>query len=227
MFDNSQRLKTLDWLVPDARAAFQALIAEAKRRGYLPSIVSAVRTCAEETNLASNKSGKVKRSWHVLGRAVDIELHLGAPADDPAKFYRELAAWWEQQGGTWGGRWETSFQPFPGVTTDVMHFQWTPGMGDAPPRTVWPDGLDCDQVDAIQAAVLGRSATSPAPSSPGPSSGSSSPPATSPNNSPAPPQKKNLLPTLEQASAFYWLGVALRRASRFTFGAVELAAGGP
>ncbi len=210
MFDDPQRLKTLEWLVPDARAAFEALISEANARGMHPSIVSAVRTCAEETNLASNPSRTPKRSWHVLGRAVDIELHAGAPEDDPAKHYRELGAWWEQQGGTWGGHWETTFQPFPGVTTDVMHFQWTPGLGDSP-RRFWPDGLTCAQVDALQAATLGRSATSPASGS----SGSSTPPATSPSGSSS-PEKKSPLPSVEQGSAFWWLGLALQRASRFT-----------
>jgi len=223
VFDDPQRLKTLAWLVPDARAAFEALISEATRRGYLPSIVSAVRTCAEETNLKSNTSGQPKRSWHVLGRAVDIELHKGAPADDPAKFYRELADWWTQQGGTWGGHWETSFQPFPGVTTDVMHFQWTPGLGDAPPRTTWPDGLTCAQVDVLQAAALGRSATTPAPGS----SGSSTSPASSPNESSS-PEKKSPLPTVDQASAFWFLGLELQRASRFTWPRVRVVVlGGP
>lgn len=209
MFDDPQRLKTLAWLVPDARAAFELLLAEATRRGYQPSIVSAVRTCAEETNLASNPSRTPKRSWHVLGRAVDIELHLGAPQDDPAKFYRELADWWTQQGGTWGGNWPTSFQPFPGVTTDVMHFQWTPGLlGDSPSRTIWPDGMTCAQVDALQAATLGRSATSPSGSSGG-------------------TQKKSL-PTVEQALPFYWWGLELQRASRFTLQSGRVVvAGGP
>ena len=205
MFDDRNRLKTLDWLVPDAREAFATLLAEATRRGYLPSIVSAVRTCAEETNLASNPSGKAKRSWHVLGRAVDIELHLGAPADDPTKFYRELGQWWREQGGTWGGDWPTSFQPFPGFTVgDVMHFQWTPGLGDSPPRSTWPDGLTCSQVDVLQAAALGRSPSSPATS----------------------PEKKSL-PTLEQGLDFFWLGWALRQRSRSSWPRVRVDAGGP
>lgn len=223
MFDDPQRLKTLAWLVPDAREAFERLLAEATRRGYLPSIVSAVRTCAEETNLASNPSRTPKRSWHVLGRAVDIELHLGAPKDDPAKFYRELADWWVQQGGTWGGHWETSFQPFPGVTTDVMHFQWTPGLGDSPPRTTWPDGLTCAQIDALQAATLGRSPAAQPPSS----SGSSSTPAPPASGSSGGPEKKSL-PTVAEALPFYWLGLELRRELRSTLlSARVVAAGGP
>jgi hypothetical protein len=216
MFDDPVRLKTLRWLVPDARSAFEALMTRATALGYLPAIVSAVRTCDEESNLASNTSRTPRRSWHVLGRAVDVELRLGPPADDPAKFYRELAAWWESIGGTWGGRWETSLRTLPGITTDVMHFQWTPGLGDNPPASVWPMGATCDQVDRIQTAVLGAdpakrippsSAPVPAPSSPGL------------------PQKKSL-PTVEQALEFFWLGQALRRASRLSFGRVVIDAGG-
>ncbi len=175
MFQNQERLKTLAFLVPDARAAFERLIAEATTRGFHPTIVSAVRTCCEEKNLASAK-GKGTRSWHIFGRAVDIELHLGAPADDPAKFYRELGEWWESQGGTWGGRWTTSWPTAPGVpgaSGDVMHFQFTPPpLSDVPPQELWPTGADCSTIDANQTAYLRRDAVNatpapaPAPSSP-------------------------------------------------------------
>src|SRR5258707_4182980 len=162
MFQDQERLKTLAFLVPDARAAFAKLLDEANRRGLHPTIVSAVRTCCEEKNLASAK-GKGTRSWHIFGRAVDIELHLGAPADDPAKFYRELGEWWEQMHGTWGGRWTSSWPVAPGVpgaAGDVMHYQFTPPpLSDVPPQELWPTGADCATIDANQTAYLGRDAT--------------------------------------------------------------------
>jgi hypothetical protein len=181
LFHNQERLKTLAYLVPDARAAFERLIAEATTRGFHPTIVSAVRTCCEEKNLASAK-GKGTRSWHIFGRAVDIELHLGAPSDDPAKFYRELGEWWESQGGTWGGRWTTSWPAAPGVpgaSGDVMHFQFTPPpLKDVPPQELWPTGATCATIDAHQTAYLGRDAVNATPPSPvvtptGPSSSAS------------------------------------------------------
>ena len=170
MFQDATRLKTLAFLVPDARAAFQRLLDYANAQGWHPTIVSAVRTCCEEKNLASAK-GKGTRSWHIFGRAVDIELHIGAPADDPAKYYRALAEWWEPQGGTWGGRWTASWPVAPGVpgaSGDVMHFQWTPApLGDVPPQEFWATGASCSDIDAKQLAYLGTpDITIPPPAGP-------------------------------------------------------------
>jgi len=154
-FNDPERLKTLNRLVPDARQAFEALMSEATARGYLPSIVSAVRNCTEQGQLALTKA---KRSWHVFGRAVDIELHKGAPKDDPGKFYRELGEWWEQQGGTWGGRWTELYPVAPGVpgaAGDVLHFQWTPApLTTGVPKSLWPEGASCEVVQAMADAYL-------------------------------------------------------------------------
>jgi hypothetical protein len=173
-FDDPERLKTLRFVVADARQHFDELLAEAERRGYLPSIVSAVRTCAEQGGLAQTKA---KRSWHVLGRAVDIELHKGAPKDDQAKFYRELGEWWEQRGGTWGGRW-TDLYPngLPGIAGgapgDLVHFQWTPApLTTGVPAELWPRDATCEEVQAIAEryrANGGRLPSSPSSSSSGP-----------------------------------------------------------
>lgn len=205
MFQNQDRLKTLAYLVPDARVAFTALMAEATKRGFLPTIVSAVRTCCEEQNLASAK-GKGTRSWHIFGRAVDIELHLGAPSDDPAKFYRELGEWWESQGGTWGGRWTTSWPTAPGVpgaSGDVMHYQFTPPpLADTPPQELWPTGATCTTIDANQTAYLGRDAVNGKPPSSAPATpagGSSSSPPVKKKEVP-PPRARLLLASLLAAS---------------------------
>jgi hypothetical protein len=209
MFQDQERLKTLAYLVPDARAAFEKLIAEATSRGLLPTIVSAVRTCCEEKNLASAK-GKGTRSWHILGRAVDIELHLGAPADDPALHYRELGEWWESLGGTWGGRWVTSWPTAPGVpgaSGDVMHFQFTPPpLKDVPPQELWPTGADCTTIDANQTAYLGRDAVhGGAPSSP-PAPVVVQPSSPSSPSSPASPpiKKKGRPPATQPPGLWFW-----------------------
>lgn len=175
-FHDPERLKTLRYVVADARPHFAALLDEATRRGYLPAIVSAVRTCSEQGSLAQTKA---KRSWHVFGRALDIELRLGAPKDDPAKFYRELGEWWEQQGGTWGGRWTTLYPSgLPGIAGgaagDLVHFQWTPApLTTGVPASLWPKQATCEQVMENAARYLasgGNEPSSPsgaiAPSSP-------------------------------------------------------------
>jgi hypothetical protein len=213
LFNDPERLKTLAFIVADARPAFDALITEAKARGFLPSIVSAVRNCAEQGSLAQTKA---KRSWHVFGRAVDIELHKGAPKDDPAKFYRELGEWWEQQGGTWGGRW-TDLYPngLPGIAGgapgDLVHFQWTPApLTTGVPAELWPKDATCDEVTAKAAAYFasgGRSSAS-APS-PRPPTGSPATPAPSASDG----KKKAEL----RAGLSFWLwGLLLQRRLRIT-----------
>lgn len=136
------RRYTLAALIPEARAAFERLIAYAKARGWKPAIVSAVRTCEEQKGTAS----KTSRTWHFFGRAIDLELR-GAPPSA----YAELGAWWEAEGGIWGGRWTTLYPEAPGVpglAGDVMHFHWAEG--ETVPEDVWPRAVtDCAEVDRI------------------------------------------------------------------------------
>lgn len=156
-FNDPERLKTLRFVVAEARPHFDALLAEATARGYLPAISSSVRNCNEQGHLANTKA---KRSWHVFGRAVDIELRKGAPLSDPAKFYRELGEWWEARGGTWGGRWTNIYpQGLPGIAGgapgDLVHFQWTPApLTTGVPQALWPTGATCDEVTANAARYL-------------------------------------------------------------------------
>ncbi len=158
MFDDPSRLKTLAGIVAEARPAFELLLAEATRRGFQPYIVSALRTCDEQHNLAGTMA---KRSWHVLGHAVDIELHARGDEPDMATAYRALGQWWKDQGGTWGGDWEKLYPvPHPAgwcgpedLAGDPCHFQWTGGR-EAVPKELWPDGLSCAEVDALQSRYL-------------------------------------------------------------------------
>lgn len=140
-FTKDERLHTLSALVPEAREPFARLLEQAKIWNMGPAIVSARRTCDEETHLAASNMKDKTRSWHVLGRAVDVELR-GKVRD-----YKKLGEWWEDQGGTWGGIW-TSLYPqapgVPGMSGDVMHFQWTHG-AEAVPRDIWDPSLPCDE----------------------------------------------------------------------------------
>jgi hypothetical protein len=125
--------------VPEARAQFEALIQEAARRGFKTQIISAVRTCAEQRAV----NPKAPRSWHPLGRAIDVEFPGATVAD-----YTALGEWWEARGGVWGGRWIEQYPVAPcgplGAAGDVCHFQWTRGLTA---DLVWQGGT-CEDVSA-------------------------------------------------------------------------------
>jgi len=137
---------TIKDIIPEARGAFRALLAEAGRRGLQPKILSAGRTCADQNRLKGQGSAVTGasgcQSWHVLGRALDVRLVPGSCAT-----YRAMGQWWEAQGGFWGGRW-THF----GECGDAMHFHW-PEEGYAPGV---PPGCPSDpnQCEAYREAYL-------------------------------------------------------------------------
>lgn len=126
---------TLDGIVPAARPYFDALLARAESWGMQPVIGDALRTCADQA-----ATSQIDRSWHVFGRAVDLQLR-GADA------YRRLGEWWESVGGTWGGRWTVTYPP----DGDFQHFQWSDGLDGIPDR-IWPRGQVCDDARAAYLA---------------------------------------------------------------------------
>ena len=86
---------TLSDIVPTVRPAFQQLLGKAAALGMRPHIRSAGRTCADQDVQlragASHASGC--RSWHTMGRAVDLDLSPNTYAS-----YELLGQWWEEQG---------------------------------------------------------------------------------------------------------------------------------
>ena len=122
---------SLDGVVPSVRPAFEMLIEQAEQWGMLPRIGDALRTCEEQRGASSSKVRE--RSWHVLGRAIDVELVGGLAA------YRRLGEFWESLGGTWGGRWTDTYPP----NGDFQHFQWSGGH-DGIPDSVWPSSEPCE-----------------------------------------------------------------------------------
>lgn len=141
-----ERQHTLSGIVPSALPAFSELLEQAKAWGMKPRIVSALRTCDEQRSSAASKV--YERSWHVLGRAVDLELH-GSGA------YMRLGQFWESMGGTWGGRWMELYPP----DGDFMHFQWSAGR-DGIPDSLWPKGERCE---TARERYLDSEATNPLP----------------------------------------------------------------
>lgn len=138
-------------IVPEARPAFEALLQQATDLGMSPVIRGAGRTCAMQNALAAQGTrvtgASLCRSMHVLGRALDLNLHPGTCAT-----YTKLGQIWESMGGTWGGRWTEQFGP----CGDAGHFHWYPKPGGGsygtPPPEVCPSTLqnvaECEEIRA-------------------------------------------------------------------------------
>lgn len=143
---------TIEDIVPDARGAFDELLSAAQQMGFSPSIGknSAGRTCATQQALKGQgptvTGAGMCRSFHVLGRALDIDISPSTCAN-----YSKLGELWESWGGTWGGRW-TQF----GSCGDARHFQWSYGIQTVP-DTVCPPDVTLEECEAIRADYLAES----------------------------------------------------------------------
>jgi hypothetical protein len=123
-------------------------------------IRSGRRTCAEQQDLyAIGRSHNLSsapvtyaagcRSWHVLGRAVDLYIVDPATGNPLASCaaYEALGELWEQMGGVWGGR----FSGF-GSCGDAGHFEWHPGTTI---EDFCPDPSACSEVEARVVRQIG------------------------------------------------------------------------
>lgn len=117
-----RRRWTTDALHEDAAPHFAELIAHAEALGLSPRIADAVRSPREQREERWRKSSTVDCSWHLGGRALDLELKGKGLEYDPD--YEVLGEWWKEKGGEWGGR----FAGY-GEHGDFRHFEWAPGMG--------------------------------------------------------------------------------------------------
>jgi len=125
-------------LTSDTQAALKRLAAFSERQlGRRISFVSTLRSCAQQNSLYAQgrtTGGRIVtnaegcESWHVLGRAADINLGPGATRDD----YNTLGLFWEDLGGRWSGR-------FEGLD-DPGHFEWHPGVRI---HDICPDPSNC------------------------------------------------------------------------------------
>jgi hypothetical protein len=88
-------------------------------------------------------------SWHVLGRAVDVDPIDSAGKMQPQNAYRTAGDMWQAMGGKWGGY-------FPGFP-DIGHFEWHPGLTI---EQVCPSSVYCSEIEAsIQTSMpFGRAA---------------------------------------------------------------------
>lgn len=134
---------------PDTHRAVRRLV---RQSDATVRVRSGRRSCAEQRDLygigrrynvgsppVTHADGC--RSWHVLGRAVDLDILDPATgrAVVPCAAYEALGVAWEQMGGVWGGR----FSGF-GSCGDAGHFEWHPG---ATIEDYCPDPSACEEVE--------------------------------------------------------------------------------
>jgi hypothetical protein len=139
-------------LTPWTRSKITALINFASKNGIDARVVSTRRSCAEQDAIYESGAGVATQakgciSWHVWGRAADLEL------SGPASDYALLGDKWKEWGGVWGG--DFSFG-------DIGHFEWHPGVkieevcpneGACPdPNAPWPEDRPLFLRPAVQLA---------------------------------------------------------------------------
>ena len=104
------------------------------------------RTCGEQNQLYAQGRGgggdivtyaSGCTSWHVLGRALDVDVINRAGSMQPESAYRVAGQIWHTLGGVWGG----TFPGFP----DIGHFEYHPGLKI---EDVCPSATYCDAVQA-------------------------------------------------------------------------------
>lgn len=109
------RLSALD---RGGRDAAQAFVAYLQRSGWPIIVTSAVRSVAQQQQLArQNPSGlpvaAPERSRHVQRRAFDLGFRGYQWRQVPMEYWRQMGEIWESMGGRWGGRFG-----------DPVHFDW-------------------------------------------------------------------------------------------------------
>lgn len=139
---------TLDDVVPEAREPFEKLLELAASLGLGAKIRRVGRTCADQAKLSALGPGVTQaalcRSWHVLGRAVDLTL-----APNTCASYQALGELWEGMGGIWGGRWKQF-----GECGDAGHYEWADTA--AVPEAVCPSGISVAECEEIRQSYLAQ-----------------------------------------------------------------------
>jgi len=143
--------KFISMLTGDTRREWRKLEAAILETGMEPRILSSLRTCEAQRDIYSTGRGAGDtraiishaqgcRSWHVLGRAIDVVLYRDGKKIPTNDAYIQMGDLAKGLGWKWGG-------DFPGFP-DMVHVEWHPGQTT---EEACPDPADCE---AIQAAAL-------------------------------------------------------------------------
>jgi hypothetical protein len=146
LLDPYKELPAIEWQTRDRMYELARRFAKATGLHLVVRREGGRRTCAEQNAIferGRTEGGQIVTyasgctSWHVLGRAVDVD-----PIDDSGRFqpestYKTAGDLWQSLGGKWGGY-------FPGFP-DIGHFEWHPGVKI---EQVCPDPTYCDVIEA-------------------------------------------------------------------------------
>lgn len=129
LFDPHGVLPGLEWQTRDRLKTLASRFQSATGLHLAARALGGRRTCAQQDalyaqgrsepgDIVTHASGCT--SWHVLGRALDVDPIDAAGNMQPESAYAQAGALWVKLGGTWGGN-------FPGFP-DIGHFEYHPGL---------------------------------------------------------------------------------------------------
>jgi hypothetical protein len=96
------------------------LILHAKDLGYEVTLGDAYRDPRLHGAMGVKLGYGAAYSFHKQRKAIDLNLYKNGVYLEATEKHRPLGEWWEQQGGTWGGRFKTP---------DGNHYSWGEGRG--------------------------------------------------------------------------------------------------
>jgi len=98
MYDPTE--EKLDSLIPDLQMRAYWLVRTAREAGIPLMIISGLRSMDQNRAV-----GGAVNSWHLQGRAFDVQIAGYAVQDLPASWWQGVGSWAEQNLGLrWGGR---------------------------------------------------------------------------------------------------------------------------
>lgn len=83
------------------------LVLWAESRGFRLTYGEAYRT-PEQAALNAKKGSGISNSLHTQRLAVDFNLFINGKYQDKSEAYLPLGEYWEQLGGSWGGRFKSN-----------------------------------------------------------------------------------------------------------------------
>ena len=146
LLDPHNLLPAVEWQTRDRMKTLAARFGSATGFHLRVRPLGGRRTCAQQNAIYAQgrgEGGEIAtyasgcKSWHVLGRALDVDPVDGSGRMQPASTYKTAGDLWQSMGGKWGGY-------FPGFP-DIGHFEWHPGLTI---EQACPDPSYCDAIEA-------------------------------------------------------------------------------